>query len=62
MGEGGGACEGREGRDLLRVGEEVGEICEMLCSVVTQNSRELLRREPDFLNYLLLSVNRNTHL
>lgn len=59
------ACEDREKRDKQRVREKAGERCEMFGSVVTQlplSSRELLRREPDFLNYLPLSVNRNTHL
>lgn len=43
---------------------EAGEICEMLPLRWggTQSSRELQRREPDFLNYLPRSVNRNTHL
>lgn len=52
-------------REKQRVREKAGERCEVLGSVVTQlplNSREFLRREPDFLNYLLLCVNRNTHL
>ena len=55
------ACEDREKRDKQRERER----CEMFGSVVTQlplSSRELPRREPDFLNYLPLSVNRNTHL
>lgn len=45
--------------------EKAGERREMFASVVTQlppSGRELPRREPDFLNYLPLSVNRNTHL
>lgn len=52
-------------RDKQRVREKAGERCELSDSVVTQlllNSRELLRRESDFLNYLPLCVNRNTHL
>lgn len=53
-------AEGVEG--LVASGRR-GEICEMLllCSGVTLNSGELPRSEPDFLNYLPLSVNRNTH-
>lgn len=60
------ACEDREKRDKQReLEQKQEERCEMFDSVVTQlplSSRELLRREPDFLNYLPLSVNRNTHL
>lgn len=51
--------------DKQRVQGKAGDRSEMFGSVVTQlplSSTELLRREPDFLNYLLLSVNRNTHL
>lgn len=58
------ACEDREGRDREFTGSAGGR-SEMFGSVVTQlppSGRELLRREPDFLNYLPLSVNRNTHL
>ena len=51
--------------DKQRVQGKAGDRSEMFGSVVTQlplSGTELLRREPDFLNYLLLSVNRNTHL